>query len=364
MALWPAKKDQDEDAVKIGVPDLPEAAGNDAKAGKNAGPNDAAELHQLTDRLRQLRQMLEGTGEQVLQYLMHRDAKAAATAPDDGRLDELSRKIDVLAGKLDRLGTAAPAPAESSGGTPLQPTPADENALKTALGPVQEKLGQIDVKLQSLSEQTAVAAGSAVMPMLGEIRDGVYQQAGALACEIRQFQQRVEAGLQQLDGLLRPEEPDPAATGPAGSADWQRVILGPHLAGRPELDFQRQHLLNGVMDGEPGACSLAGQLLVFQSATAEKMPPLLKEIGEAYYRWQPKTRPGSNPMEEALVGWLKRSCEDAGIFNTIELVHPGERFDSTRHTANARGVEITEVHGWIVLRDNGKVYTKAGVAVK
>ena len=50
--------------------------------------------------------------------------------------------------------------------------------------------------------------------------------------------------------------------------------------------------------------------------------------------------------------------------NTIELVHPGERFDSTRHNASQRGVEITQVLGWIVLRDNGKVYTKASVAVK
>jgi len=336
MALWPAKKEQDEAAD---------------------------ELQPLTDRLREIRQLLEGTSERVLAYLMDRKAKANASPPDDGRLGQLAEKIEALAEKLDRLPTAPAAAAESSGITP--PTiPADDDGLKAALEPVQEKLGQIDRKLQSLSEQTSGAAANAIIPMLTEIRDGVYQQAGALAGEIRQFQQRVEAGLQQLDGLLRPEEPDPSATAPAGSADWQRVILGPELTERSELDFQRQQLLNGVLDGEPGACSLAGQLLVFQSATVEKMPPLLKEIGEAYYRWQPKTQAGSNPMEKALVAWLKKTCEDAGIFNTIELVHPGERFDSTRHTATARGVEITEVLGWIVLRDNGKVYTKASVAVK
>ena len=96
----------------------------------------------------------------------------------------------------------------------------------------------------------------------------------------------------------------------------------------------------------------------------DKMPPLLKDIGEAYYRWQPKSRPGSDRMEEALVAWLKETMQDAGIANTIEVVQPGERFDSTRHTASTRGVEITEVHGWVVLRDNGKVYTKASVAVR
>jgi hypothetical protein len=94
------------------------------------------------------------------------------------------------------------------------------------------------------------------------------------------------------------------------------------------------------------------------------MPPLLKDMGEAYYRWRPKVRPRPDPMESALVEWLGETLQDAGIANTVALVHPGERFDSSRHTAASRGVEITEVRGWIVLRDNGKVYTKANVAVK
>ena len=46
---------------------------------------------------------------------------------------------------------------------------------------------------------------------------------------------------------------------------------------------------------------LAGQLLVFQSAPAERLPQLLKDLGEAFYRWQPKATPGTNPLEEALV---------------------------------------------------------------
>jgi hypothetical protein len=69
-------------------------------------------------------------------------------------------------------------------------------------------------------------------------------------------------------------------------------------------------------------------------------------------------------LEESLVRWLRRTCEAAGIFNSVELVHPGERFDSTRHSAATRGVEITQVQGWVVLRDNGKVYTKATVTAR
>jgi len=46
------------------------------------------------------------------------------------------------------------------------------------------------------------------------------------------------------------------------------------------------------------------------------------------------------------------------------LVHPGQRFDAARHNAASRGVEIVAVHGWVVLREGGKVYTKATVAVR
>ncbi len=172
---------------------------------------------------------------------------------------------------------------------------------------------------------------------------------------------------------MQPEHPAPRLgpqSAPAGEvaevslADWERAILGDDLARQPGLAFQRNQLLSGVLEGQSAACALAGHLLVFRSAAAERLPPLLKEIGEAYYRWQPKTRPGNSPFEESLAAWLRRTCEAAGLHNTIELVHPGERFDSARHNASSRGVEIAEVMGWVVLRDNGKVYTKAAVAVR
>jgi hypothetical protein len=150
----------------------------------------------------------------------------------------------------------------------------------------------------------------------------------------------------------------------AANADWERAIFGPGLAARPELAGMRRQFLADVLGNNSGACALAGQLFLFHSSPVERLPQLLKEIGEAYYRWQPKSQPGTNPVEEALAAWLQKACEDAGIHNTIELVHPGERFDAARHNAASRGVEITEVHGWIVLRDNGKVYTKAAVAVR
>lgn len=161
-------------------------------------------------------------------------------------------------------------------------------------------------------------------------------------------------------GVTR-EKPEPR---PAPSDDWEQAILGPCLASLETLVDDRRQLVAGVLNGEPAACGLAGCLLLFRATPPERQPPLLKDIGEAYYLWQPKTRPGNRAFEEALASWLQKNAEAAGISNTIALVHPGERFDASRHSAVSRGVEITEVQGWIVLRDNGRVYTKAGVTVR
>ena len=353
MALWHAKKDQNQDQVTIEVPDTPQAAGGDQPG----------QLQELTERLDQLGQLLGKANEQVAAYLMRRESQAAAGDADDDADGALSEKIDSLAERLDRLAAGGPA-RDPSAAEPAAKA-ADEEELRAALHPMQEKLDQVDAKLKSLVDKAAGAGSEdAPGPTLLQVRDAVNQQLGALADGIRQLQQRLDAGLQEVADLLRPQQPEEPASGPATSSEWQRIIFGAELAEHPGLDFQRQQLLNGLMGGDAGACSLVGQLLVFRSAMTDKMPPLLKEIGEAYYRWQPKTRPGSNKMEELLVEWLKETCEDAGIPNTIELVHPGERFDSTRHSATTRGVEIAEVRGWVVLRDNGKVYSKASVAVK
>ena len=344
MALWPAKKDQDEDPVKIEVPDVPGAADHDAGGGGEA-PD---QLEHLCARLGQLGDLLGQANQQVLAYLIGRQSKTSGLTANDRAAAALADKIDGLT----------------------------------------EKLGQLEAKLKSLGPQAPGGSAQDVSaPALAEVCDGVNRQFAALADGIRHLEDRLDAGLDRLAAGPSPreprefQEPEPGPVSgpvigppafpsegdipsPSEWADWQRALLGGELAEHPGLDFERQRLLAGVLQGDAGACSLLGQLLVFRSARSDKMPPLLKDIGEAYYRWQPKSRPGSDRMEETLVAWLKETMQDAGIANTIELVQPGERFDSTRHTASTRGVEITEVHGWVVLRDNGKVYTKASVAVR
>ena len=350
MAALFSKKDQDEDPGRIEVPDLPTADGSGAEP-----DGDAGELQQLTERLGQIRQLLDGANEHVLAYLTQRDTRADTPDNGGGNSGPLAEKIDALAEKLDQMAAAEPMSRPDVPAGEAQPTAAavDEDAVQNAVGPLAEKLGAIEAAVGTLAQKTAAASGESTARLLGQVRDEII---AALGGSLGQLQQN-------LLSQLMPEEPEESED-TAASGDWQRAILGDKLAENPALDFQRQQLLGGVLQGERGACSLVGQLLVFRSVPAEKLPPLLKEVGEAYYRWQPKSRPGPNPMEDALLAWLRGICDEAGISNTIELVHPGERFDSTRHTAAARGVEITEVRGWIVLRDNGKVYTKASVAVR
>jgi len=348
MALWPAKKDQDENnhPVKIKIPDGKSPSGKSpsgkSPSGKShsggesgsgeTGPGETGPggLNQLTERLAELGNMLGEVNQQILAYLMHRDQQATADADDKSdprQINSLSAKLDALTEKLDNLAAIA---TEATGDAPAaSPSVSKQDAaavsgvseetLRAAMVPLQDKLDQLAAKLDNLSE---------------------------------------------VVGYLHPPEPDSADAGPAAHGDWQGALLGKDLAEDPALIFQRQQLLDGTLNSDPASCSLVGQLLVFRSAPLEKMPQLLKEVGEAYYRWQPKTTPQSNPMEDVLVTWLKKICDEKRIGNSIELVHPGERFDSARHSAATRGVEISEVRGWIVLRDNGKVYTKANVVAQ
>jgi hypothetical protein len=269
-------------------------------------------------------------------------------------------------------------PERTAESSPAQPEgPGDLKQLIAALGRVGELVAAANEKIlaglaQRESPGASVGSGVAVPAVLQEKIEAVEGRFAALAAQVgdvaqavHRLQEQFDRAVEHLAEILGPQSALASSeAGEVSLADWEQAVLGRDMAAHPSLGFQRHQLLSGVLEGNAAACALAGQLLVFRSAPAERLAPLLKDIGEAYYRWQPKTRPGASPFEESLAGWLQRTCEAAGLHNTIELVHPGERFDATRHNATSRGVEITEVLGWIVLRDNGKVYTKANVAVR
>jgi hypothetical protein len=312
---------------ELGHDDAPGAAGETAEA---------PSLAELAGRLGQLEAALHEVGQQVVCYLAKRPAASESSAASP--LDEQLSAI------LARLEKAAAASGEASSNASLQT--------------VLDRLATIEAKLASPA--TGDAAGTE--RVLASLHAALAKIDQNTSRGIEHVEQRVAAGLAELTGYLRPPAADDQP--PAGAAEWQRAILGRSLAEHPELAAVRQKLIAEVLEGRGPAMAFAGQLLVFQSAPPEKMSAQLKEIGEAFYRWQPKTRSQASVLEEALVSWLLRACDDAGLPNTIELVSPGERFDAGRHSASERGVEIAQVMGWVVLRDNGRVYTKALVSVK
>ena len=137
------------------------------------------------------------------------------------------------------------------------------------------------------------------------------------------------------------------------------------MALEPSIESERQYLLQGILAHESSSCYFGGILMMFQSSAPDKMVLLLKDVGEAFYRWA-NAIPGYNveQFEDVLARWAQWLCESAGLQNRIELVMPGQRFDSSRHNAVNRGATIARVHGWVVLRGNGSVYSKALVDVE
>ena len=150
-------------------------------------------------------------------------------------------------------------------------------------------------------------------------------------------------------------------SGGGDGGNWSQIIFGEYLAVNPSISHLSGTLLADVYTGENDAVGLMGHLLDFRSATGERKPRMLKDIGEAFYRWKPID---DQTLRDALIAWVHAQLDAVEISNRIEIVQVGDRYDMQRHNAKERGVEVSDVHGWIVLRGNGKVYSKASVSVR
>lgn len=350
MALWGKKLDGEES---------PADPSHDSAARRGESEL-AGELAATLDRLGRT---LDETNRRVVDYLAMRESQSARV---DGELvQQLTGTIEAISAKLE----AAPAAADvGRSGSPAAPaaTAGDDASLAGAVKPLEQRLAQIESTILAWAEHTEKRAGpeQSLVDAVAQLGQRIDQQQQSLTGSLGHVWQRLDDGLREIAARLQPAQPEEPPQPPVSHREWEQALLGPEIALRPELSEVREQFLNELLRGDAGARALAGQLLVFQSTPMERMAQLLKDVGEAYYRWRPKVRPDTAPMEKALVAWLEGRCDEAGIGNRIELVEPGQRFDATRHSAAARGVEITEVLGWIVLRDNGRVYTKAAVAVR
>lgn len=187
-----------------------------------------------------------------------------------------------------------------------------------------------------------------------------------LAGLVRQLFERQQQSLAALIAEQRlPSEPEEPPRGESSDDEWRQVIFGPALAHDQASAPQIEELTNRLHEADPAALALAGQLMIFQGTPPARRPQLLKELGEAFYRCYPKESDAEDPFEQALIRWLEHECESAGFQNTIQTVHLGERFDSSRHLADGPGgIEVSDVRGWVVLRSRDKVYTKAVVSAR
>lgn len=159
----------------------------------------------------------------------------------------------------------------------------------------------------------------------------------------------------------------PASRSSRGASDiaqLEKAFFG-EMALEPSIRNERSCILQGILAHDAVSSYLGGILMMFQASAPDKMVLLLKDLGEAFYRWA-NSMPETNleQFEDVLARWAQWLCESAGLQNRIELAMTGQRFDATRHNSTTRGVTVTCVHGWVVLRGNGSVYSKALVDVQ
>jgi len=317
------------------------------------------QLNDLIEKLEALEKRLGrlvegGQSDQTVQCI---DKRVAAAVSDElkTQLEQHSQTVQqALRQQLESLGKQI---------EQLKTNRAFDDLLQR-FNSVDNGVKEVDKAVKGLAEKynsESENLGRAYRNLIEKNEEALTKAKEALA----QYQTLVEP-LQRWNNYLKSQEAQAAAAArkPTVSPDLLRALLGQRLAEDPQLEAERERLFRDLLSGNGAARALLGTLLVFWSSPPEKMPTLLKDVGEAYYRWQPKKLGQHDKFEETLARCLQRSCQEAGISNTIELVVPGQRFDSNRHVSEQRGVEITEVRGWVVLRNDGKVYSKALVVVR
>jgi hypothetical protein len=221
---------------------------------------------------------------------------------------------------------------------------------------------EVDRLLQAVGAgRSAETSPNDLLAELAALRQGLEDVRQSSAASAGQVRQLVEDALAAL-AAARNAEPRQPPTPP--NAALERVLFGNDLFRNLALQSERRTLLDGLLAGEAAACTLAGELLQVHSAPADRMPQLLKDVGEAYYKWKPGSNAAPDPLEEALAAYLGRKCQEANLRNKIEIVRPGSRFNPRYHHSAENGVEVREVHGWVVLRGDGVPLYKASVTVK
>ena len=334
----------------------------------NGSGNTTADLSEIALSLDKINGLMDEAKKQLTNHLLQEEKKASAapasSAPVD--LSPLKTMIQSVLTRLDEMGSKI---GQSSGVSAGAPNP---NAA--AKQDVAEAVTHVSGLFDAQNHNLQVAFNALDSKITDAVNYLVANLKGSAPAQPVAATPAAEAPKPAPAPQPEPQpvpQPTPViqtmvnkVTGGISRDQLMKIILGQELCANGSLSVYRDELLDGFLRGDRASAGLIGAMIEFQSSTPERMPRLLQDIGEAYYRWHPKRGQGADPFERALAHYVCALCEANGIKNTIELVETGQRFDSGRHNSNSRGVEITEVKGWVVLRDNGKVYTRAAVEVQ
>lgn len=236
------------------------------------------------------------------------------------------------------------------------------DSLRPPLEQIERGFTALRVTLDALAEHLGAAAGDARQP--GGREAAAPPPPAATPVTVPQLAEPPAARPAPPAETRATPAPVASAAGTIGgqaAGDWSRILWGDHFDQLPALSFLSGQLLADVYAHTPDAIGLAGQLMTFRTAMGEQKPRMLKDVGEAFYAWKPQ---GDPALIEPLIAWVHAELEAAELGNRIQVVHPGDRYDMQRHNARQPGVEVADVRGWAVLRDNGKVYSKANVSVR
>ncbi len=371
----PAQSSSQSDVAQKDWPDEERRELADSEPIEKNQPNPAEGLLGLREQLQDMRQRFDVTDAQIAGYLREHADGHREPAGNGAALVQVQQSLDLLLSKFEEAAPRFPAPMHAD------PTPGSEPATSgghEVLDAI-KKLSDIQHQLAGKIVNTVAKRITEELDLLrfqqivhetittewdrrdAEAEAKARQQAEAKALAFAESEPDYESEI-----VLQDIELEDVASGEDPSSDaWSRAIWGPELIESegfvPFLDELNQRLLAG----DAGIATLAGQLLVFRQSPPEAKPQQLKDVGEAYYRTRLDAAQPDHPFEGALISWLQHECERAGLPNTIEVVHVGERFDKSRHSSTTRGgAEVAEVFGWVVLTEGGRVYTRASVAAQ
>ena len=346
----------------------PSGTGSSGFNATNGSGNAAANLSDIASSLDKINGLMDEAKKQLTNHLLQEEKKSSSAPAESATVDlsPLKTMLQSVLTRLDEMGSKLGQNTGSAAAGAPNPNAAAKQDVAEAVNHVSGLFDTQNHNLQVAFNALDSKITDAVNYLVANLKGAASAQSGAPAPEAPK-----PAPAPQPEPQPAPQQHAPViqtvvnkVTGGISRDQLMKIILGADLCAIGSLSVYRDELLDGFLRGDRASAGLIGAMIEFQSSTPERMPRLLQDIGEAYYRWHPKRGQGADPFERALAQNVCALCEANGIKNTIELVETGQRFDSGRHNSNSRGVEITEVKGWVVLRDNGKVYTRAAVEVQ